>query len=53
MNDNIVEIGGERYFIFGKTYIKITEHFSQNGRTYDEIITDLVKRHKTNEKKAA
>lgn len=35
---------GKNYFIFGKTRIKITEHFSANGRTIDELLSDYVQK---------
>ena len=33
---------GEQYYIIGKNRIKITEHFPDNGKQLDELITDLI-----------
>ena len=33
---------GEQYFIMGKNRIKITEHFPDEGKQLDELITDLI-----------
>lgn len=33
---------GEQFFIIGKNRIKITEHFSANGKQLDELVTDLI-----------
>ncbi|MDE7009966.1 MAG: hypothetical protein K2O93_02045 [Oscillospiraceae bacterium] len=33
---------GEQYFIMGKNHIKITEHFSADGKPLDELIADLI-----------
>ena len=35
---------GKRYFICGKNHIKITEHFSENGKTMDKLISVLSQR---------
>lgn len=35
---------GEQLFIYGKSRIKISEHFSQNGKQIDELITGLLQR---------
>ena len=32
----------QEYFIFGNCRILITEHFPENGKTYDELIKDLI-----------
>lgn len=40
---------GEQYFIIGKNRIKITEHFSPDGKQIDELVTDFVI-HKMKEK---
>ena len=39
-----IVIGGQRYFIYGKTRVKITEHFPINGKSIDELITVLTQR---------
>ena len=31
---------GEQYFIMGKNHIKITEHFSVDGKPLDELIAE-------------
>lgn len=33
---------GEQYFIIGKNRIKITEHFPDEGKPLDELISDLI-----------
>lgn len=33
---------GKQYYIIGKNRIKITEHFPDNGKQLDELITDLI-----------
>lgn len=35
---------GTLYFVFGNTRIKITEHFSANGRTIDELLSDYIQK---------
>ena len=33
---------GTEYFVIGKTRIKITEHFSLEGKRIEELVTDLI-----------
>lgn len=33
---------GEQFYIYGKTRIRITEHFSPSGKKIDELLTGLV-----------
>lgn len=33
---------GIQYFVIGKTRIKITEHFPENGKSIDELIDGLI-----------
>ncbi len=35
---------GNFYFVIGNTRIKITEHFSANGRTIDELLSDYIRK---------
>ncbi len=35
---------GEQYFVMGKNRIKITEHFSANGRTIEELLADYIQK---------
>lgn len=42
-------VNGEQYYIVGKNRIKITEHFSTNGKQIDELVTELII-HKVKEK---
>lgn len=44
MDGITIVINGERYFIYGKTRVKITEHFPINGKSIDELITVLAQR---------
>lgn len=37
-----VDEDGREYFCIGKTRIRITEHFPENGRSMGELIEDLV-----------
>ena len=34
---------GEQYYIYGKTRIRITEHFAPHGKKIDELLTGLVR----------
>lgn len=38
----LTDANGNQYFIFGKTRIKITEHFADNGRSIDVLLFDLI-----------
>lgn len=38
MTDN----DGNQYFVMGRTRIKITEHFADNGKSINELVTDLI-----------
>lgn len=40
--DIITTETGERFFIYGKNRIKITEHFSTNGKQINEIVEELI-----------
>lgn len=33
---------GEQFYIYGKTRIKINEHFTPHGKKIDELLTGLV-----------
>ena len=33
---------GEQYYIYGKTRIRITEHFAPHGKKIDELLTGLI-----------
>ena len=33
---------GEQYYIYGKTRIRITEHFAPHGKKIDEFLTGLI-----------
>ena len=33
---------GEQYFVMGKNRVKITEHFSPDGKPIEELVTDLI-----------
>lgn len=33
---------GEQYYIYGKSRIKINEHFAPEGKQIDELLTGLV-----------
>lgn len=38
----IITDNGEQFFVFGKTRIKITEHFQENGKPLEELIDKLI-----------
>lgn len=38
----ITTLNGEQFFVYGKARIRITEHFSPNGKKIDELLTGLV-----------
>lgn len=33
---------GEQFYIYGKTRIRITEHFAPHGKKIDELLTGLI-----------
>lgn len=33
---------GQEYFIFGKNRIKVCEHFAEKGKTFEELICDVI-----------
>ena len=37
-----IDVDGQMFFYFGNTRIKVTEHFSGNGKSMDKLIEDLV-----------
>lgn len=39
----ITDTDGNQYFIFGKSRIKITEHFADKGKSIDDLISDLIR----------
>lgn len=44
-----IEENGTEYFEYNNVRIKITEHFPNDGKRIDELITELI-RHKIKEK---
>lgn len=38
----ITDNNGNQYFVLGRTRIKITEHFADNGKSINELVTDLI-----------
>lgn len=44
-----IEENGTEYFEYNNVRIKITEHFPNDGKQIDELITELI-RHKIKEK---
>ncbi len=50
----IVTVDGQPYFVIGKNRIKITEHFSPDGKPIDELIADyIIQKVKENTRKPA
>lgn len=39
----MTDTDGNQYFIFGKSRIKITEHFADKGKSIDDLISDLIR----------
>lgn len=37
-----VTIDGTLYFIVGKTRIKVTEHFAQEGKSLSDLLEDVI-----------
>lgn len=33
---------GKKHFVYGKTRLNITEHFAENGKTFSEILDEIV-----------
>lgn len=33
---------GKQYFVCGKNYIEISEHFAQNGKPLSDLIEDVI-----------
>lgn len=42
MGITMTDTDGTQYFVFGKSKIKITEHFVENGKPIGELVTDLI-----------
>lgn len=40
----IIDEDGKKHFILGKTRLNITEHFAENGKTFSEILDEVVLR---------
>ncbi len=40
----VVTENGTQYFVMGKNYIKITEHFSPDGKQLEELIAEAIMR---------
>ena len=40
----IIDEAGVEYFCCGNTKVKVTEHFAENGKMIDELMTDLILR---------
>ena len=38
-----MECGGVTYFVVGKTRIKVTEHFSPNGKPLPVLLEDVIR----------
>ena len=38
-----IDCYGREYFIFGKTRIKVYEHFAENGKILEELLCDVIK----------
>ncbi len=40
--NNIVVKNGKQYFVTGKLYIEIAEHFAKNGKPLDSLIENVI-----------
>lgn len=40
--ETITAPDGQQYFVYGKNRIKITEHFSSNGKQVDALLEELI-----------
>ena len=38
----VTDNDGNQYFVLGRTRIKITEHFADNGKPINELVADLI-----------
>lgn len=38
----IIDEDGKKHFIFGKTRLNITEHFPEKGKTFSEILDEII-----------
>lgn len=38
----VTDNDGNQYFVMGRTRIKITEHFADNGKPINELVADLI-----------
>lgn len=38
----IIDENGKKHFVCGKTRLNITEHFAENGKTFSEILDEIV-----------
>lgn len=38
----VTDAQGNQYFVVGKNRIKITEHFTDKGKSIDVLLTDLI-----------
>ena len=41
-NGYSVTENGQEYFVFGKTRIKVCEHFAEKGKTFEELFCDVI-----------
>ena len=40
----VMEESGTQYFVVGKYKIKVSEHFPERGKTFDNLLEDAVHR---------
>ena len=33
---------GKKHFVYGKTRLNVTEHFAENGKTFSEILDEII-----------
>ena len=38
----IIDEDGKKHFIYGKFRLNVTEHFVENGKTFSEILDEMV-----------
>lgn len=41
-NGHVITENGKQYFVCGKNYIEVSEHFPQKGRRLNELMEDVI-----------
>lgn len=43
LESNVITKDGEKYFVIGKNRIKITEYFTENDVTIEDLLENLIR----------